>query len=83
MNWELGLPQSWRRLPGFAAHWERNANVAAQFDRWFLNRFPRAEGTPFTYNEGGYTTLNFVPSIATMLFVCVSRPDKPGSSPPM
>ena len=56
----------WPFERGFAAHWEKNANVAAAFDRWFLNRFPRPE--PFAFNEGGYATLNFVPSIATMLF---------------
>jgi predicted acyltransferase len=55
-------------LHGFAAHWNKNANVAALFDRWFLNLFPGPEGKPFQFNEGGYATLNFVPSMATMLF---------------
>ena len=64
----LGLPSNWEPLPGFAAHWEKNANVAAAFDGWFLNLFPQAGGKPFRYNDGGYATLNFVPSIATMLF---------------
>ena len=40
-------------------------NAAAAFDQWFLNLFPR-EAT-FVYNSGGYQTLNFVPSMATML----------------
>jgi predicted acyltransferase len=53
-------------LPGFFAHWDKNANFAAWFDRWFLNLFPRAQ--PFLFEEGGYATLNFVPSIATMAF---------------
>jgi heparan-alpha-glucosaminide N-acetyltransferase len=35
-------------------------------DQWFLNLFPRE--SPFVYNRGGYTTLNFVPSLATMIF---------------
>src|SRR5262249_8620336 len=50
----------------YAAHWNKNSNVAADADRWFLNQFPREK--PFEFNEGGYQTLNFVPSIATMAF---------------
>ena len=50
---------------GVAAHWEKNANFAATFDSWFLNLFPRQ--TPFTHG-GGYQTLNFIPSLATMIF---------------
>ncbi|MGP0068780.1 MAG: hypothetical protein ACLQGP_34915 [Isosphaeraceae bacterium] len=45
-----------------------NANVAAAFDRWFLNLFPRPSDKPFVFNEGGYATLNFIPSMATMIF---------------
>ncbi len=52
-------------LPGFFAHWNIHTNAAADFDRWFLNRFPRA--SPFEVNAGGYQTLNFIPSLATML----------------
>lgn len=51
---------------GFFAHWSKYTNVAAAFDVWFLNLFPRQ--TPFVFNPGGYTTLNFVPSLATMIF---------------
>lgn len=54
------------RPTGLAAHWQINANVATAFDRWFLNLFPRSE--PFVVNTGGYATLNFVPSIVTMVF---------------
>jgi len=54
-------------LTGFLAHWARNANAASAFDRWFLNLFPRPAGSPFRFSEGGYATLNFVPSAATML----------------
>jgi len=46
-------------------HWNKNANFAAEFDQWFLNLFPRSK--PFYLNEGGYQTLNFVPSMATMI----------------
>jgi len=52
-------------LPGFFAHWNMNANVASAFDQWFLNLFPTEK--PFVYNGGGYTTLNFVPAIITMI----------------
>ncbi len=55
------LPASAPEFP----RWEKNQNVAAHFDRWFLNLFPREN--PFQDNPGGYQTLNFVPSIATML----------------
>lgn len=51
-------------LPGFFSHWNMNANVAASIDSWFLNLFPRDK--PFVFNNGGYQTLNFVPSIITM-----------------
>jgi predicted acyltransferase len=63
-----GVSLAWPSMQGFAAHWEKNTNFAAAFDRWFLNLFPRPDGKPFVFNEGGYATLNFVPSIATMLF---------------
>jgi predicted acyltransferase len=53
-------------LTGWFAHWNKNTNFAHHFDVWFLNLFPRA--VPFVFNEGGYQTLNFVPSMATMIF---------------
>ncbi|MFO0889554.1 MAG: DUF5009 domain-containing protein [Isosphaeraceae bacterium] len=66
-DWKAaGVPDDWPHLTGFAAHWEKNANFAAGFDRWFLNLFPRL--TPFVFSEGGYQTLNFIPSLATMIF---------------
>lgn len=52
-------------LPGLFGHWSKGLNAAADFDRWLLNLLPRAE--PFVANAGGYTTLNFIPSLATML----------------
>ena len=63
---QVGVPETWQRLSGFAAHWEKNVNVAAAFDGWFLNLFPREK--PFVFNAGGYQTLNFIPSLATMIF---------------
>jgi predicted acyltransferase len=50
---------------GLLAHWNPNTNAAAAFDVWFLNLFPRPE--PFVFSRGGYATLNFVPSMATMI----------------
>ncbi len=64
---EVGVYANWNHLHGFAAHWEKNINAAAAFDRWFLNLFPQPDGTPFRFEPGGYTTLNFVPSMATMI----------------
>lgn len=61
----LGIPDDWRQFEGFAAAWNKHVNAAGGIDRWLLNRLPRAE--PFVYNGGGYQTLNFIPSIATML----------------
>ena len=52
-------------LPGFFGHWSMNTNVFAAFDSWFLNLFPRE--SPFVFNTGGYQTLNFVPSLITMI----------------
>jgi len=62
----VGVPADWEHLEGFAAHWDKNTNAAAAFDVWLLNLFPRSE--PFVFNRGGYQTLNFIPSLATMIF---------------
>ena len=62
----VGVAADLPQFSGWAAHWNKNTNAAAAFDRWFLNLFPRAQ--PFTFNDGGYQTLNAVPSIATMIF---------------
>lgn len=62
----VGVPSDWPHHPsGFAAHWDKNSNAAWAFDTWFLNLFPRA--TPFTHNRGGYATLSFLPTLATMI----------------
>jgi predicted acyltransferase len=51
--------------PDFASHWSKNTNPAWAFDTWFLNLFPREQ--PFTGNRGGYVTLSFIPTLATMI----------------
>jgi heparan-alpha-glucosaminide N-acetyltransferase len=59
---------AWALYPvhgGFAAHWFKDANFGNAFDQWFLNLFPRKE--PFVANSGGYLTLSFIPTLATML----------------
>ncbi len=63
---QTGVANTWaNNATGFAAHWNKNANYAWWFDRWFLNLFPRE--SPFLYNEGGYTTLSFIPTLGTMI----------------
>jgi predicted acyltransferase len=63
-----GVSAAWAQenLVGIGAAWHKNANVGHAIDLWFLNLFPRRE--PFTGNTGGYQTINFIPSLATMLF---------------
>ena len=65
--WEsVGVPSDWPHLmTGFAAHWNKSENFSAQFDRWFLNLFPREKA--FVFNEGGYQTLSFIPTLGTMI----------------
>ena len=62
----VGLPADWQPTASIAGHFDKNANLASDFDRWFMNLFPRKE--PFTHDAGGYATLNFIPSLATMIF---------------
>ena len=62
----VGVPADWPyNFQGFAAHWNKNSHVAWAFDTWFLNLFPREH--PFAFNAGGYATLSFIPTLATML----------------
>ncbi|MHC4795172.1 MAG: DUF5009 domain-containing protein, partial [Planctomycetota bacterium] len=63
--WSQGIRGDWNQLSGFAAHWNKHVNAAGAFDRWFLNLFPRAKH--FGCEPGGYQTLNFIPSMATMI----------------
>ena len=62
----VGVPADWpHHHDGFASRFNKNSNVSWRFDTWFLNQFPREE--VFEYNRGGYATLSFVPTMATML----------------
>jgi predicted acyltransferase len=63
---KVGVPADWRHhASGFEAHWNKNANLASDFDRWFLNLFPRKDR--FAFNGGGYVTLSFIPTLGTMI----------------
>ena len=65
---EVGVTKEWaeEHLAGIRDPWHKNANIGHAIDIHFLNWFPREE--PFEYNQGGYQTLNVVPSLVTMLF---------------
>jgi predicted acyltransferase len=64
----VGVTAEWaeEHLAGIAPAWHKNANVGHRVDLVLLNQFPRRE--PFRFNSGGYQTINFIPSLATMLF---------------
>jgi predicted acyltransferase len=65
---EVGVAAEWAKehLANVGASWHKNASVGHAVDLWLLNQFPREEA--FVFNKGGYPTVNFIPSIATMLF---------------
>ncbi len=64
---QVGVPATWsQHYTGLMAHFNKNSNVAWAFDTWFMNLFPRE--SPFLFNGGGYATLSFLPTLATMLF---------------
>lgn len=61
----VGVPPDFPHYTGFAAHWNKNSNLAFAFDTWFLNLFSRTQ--PFLFNRGGYATLSFIPTLGTMI----------------
>jgi heparan-alpha-glucosaminide N-acetyltransferase len=64
----VGVPQNWaldHNYTGFLSHFNKNSNLSWRFDVWFLNLFPRQR--PFVFNEGGWSTLSFVPTLGTMI----------------
>jgi heparan-alpha-glucosaminide N-acetyltransferase len=62
----VGVPADWHHnFTGFASHWNKNSNLGQAFDVWFLNKFRRP--SPLLFNEGGYLTLSFIPTLGTML----------------
>lgn len=62
----FNIPEGWSHdFTGFYAHWNHNRNVGWTADLWLLNQFPRVR--PYVGYLGGYATLNFIPTIATMI----------------
>ena len=76
-----GVTADWEHnLTGFAAHWNKNTNLAWAFDQWFLNLFPREK--PFLFNGGGYTTLSFIPTLGTMILGLIAGKELKSESAP-
>ena len=77
---ERNVSPAWaqKHLEDISPSWHKNANAGHAFDTWLLNLMPenppfKDEGNsqarkPFVANPGGYQTLNFLPSLATMIF---------------
>jgi predicted acyltransferase len=64
----VGVSDDWLAqfgLSDFSGHWNKNSNLAWRFDVGYLNLFPREEA--FVFNEGGYATLSFIPTLGTMI----------------
>lgn len=65
---KVGVSAQWLQEhghSGFAAHWQKNSNLAWAADKVILNWFPRPK--PWEFNGGGYSTLSFIPTLGTML----------------
>jgi heparan-alpha-glucosaminide N-acetyltransferase len=71
-DWQsVGVPANWRAfLLRFCRALEQERNLGNAFDQWFLNLFPRAD--PFVFNDGGYLTLSFIPTLGTMILGLVA-----------
>ena len=63
----VGISAEWAQenLTGVDPHWHKNANIGHAADVVALNWFPRSSA--FEFNSGGYQTINFIPSLATMI----------------
>ncbi len=60
----VSVKATWDHHPtGFAAHWDKNTNPAHAFEQWLYEYLPRAN----RHNGGGYATLSFIPTLATMI----------------
>src|SRR5262249_15627850 len=73
-DWQsVGVPPDWQHhYSGFAAHWNKNANLGNAFDQWFLNLFPRIH--PFVANTGGIPTRCLHPPPGTVFPGLVAGP---------
>jgi predicted acyltransferase len=65
---EFDITAGWaqKNLAGLDPAWHKSSNVGRAVDLRLLNLFPRDE--PYEFNDGGYQTINFIPSLATMIF---------------
>src|SRR5262249_50679581 len=62
----VGVAKDWPHwMSGFAAHWNKNTNLAWRVDLWFLNLFPREK--PFAFNGGGDAELRLLPPPRPMI----------------
>ncbi len=62
----FNVPEHWNLdFTGFFAHWNHNRNAGWAFDLWLLNSFPRL--SPYIGYLGGYTTINVLSTIPTMI----------------
>ncbi|MCX6857903.1 MAG: DUF5009 domain-containing protein [Verrucomicrobia bacterium] len=62
----FNVPENWNHdFSGFFAHWNHNRNAGWSFDLWLLNLFPRL--SPYVGYLGGYTTINVLSTIPTMI----------------
>jgi len=67
----VGVPANWpHNFSGFASHWNKNSNLGVAFDQWFLNLLPRPRR--WVFNDGGYLTLSFIPTLGTMILGLVA-----------
>lgn len=68
----VGVPPDWTGhwTEGLLVHFNKNSNLAWAFDCWWMNLFPRQ--SEFLYSSGGYATLSFVPTFATMVLGLVA-----------
>jgi predicted acyltransferase len=67
-NPDVKISADWaqKHLTGIGDAWHKNANIGHAIDVWLLNLvLPLSR--PFVFNNGGYQTINFIPSLATML----------------
>ena len=62
----VGVKPEWdHHVTGFAAHWDKNTNLAMQVEIWLRNTLPHEEA--FRFNGGGYAALSFIPTLGTMI----------------
>ena len=62
----VGVKPEWNHhVTGFAAHWDKNTNLAMQVEIWLRNALPHEE--VFRFNGGGYAALSFIPTLGTMI----------------